>query len=142
MDEAWIRFLVNLLYSRCFLFPFFFFSLLLVLLSFWSHLLWVTGCCNLFPLINVMHLYMGSEQYKGVMRHGVYFDAFCRNTHLWKKWAETSLGEYLLMHYTEYTTSFSPPLGESFFPSVNWVWHKGNNKSNGCCKPPLFKCIM
>lgn len=129
-DKAWISFPLNLFYSR-------FLLLLLVLLSFWNYLFWVTECCNLFPLINVTPIYVGSEQYERVMRLDVYF-AFCRNTHLWKKWTETSLGKYLSMHFTEYAFLFLPPLRESFFPLVNWVWHKGNNKSNGCCKPPLL----
>lgn len=106
MDEAWISFLLDLFEKLL---------LLSALLSFWNHLFWVVECCNLFPLINVTPIHVGPEQYKGVMGHDVYFDAFCRNTHLWKKWSETSLREYLVMHFTEYALLVLPLLGESFF---------------------------
>lgn len=45
-----------------------------------------------------------------------------------------------IIHSTEFAFHFSSPLGERVSPTplVNQVWHKGNDKSNRCCKPLLL----
>lgn len=80
-----------------------------------------------------------NEQWKGLMRHDVYSDAFGENVHLMKKWTETwsilPRNTYYAFHWICFLVSF--PLREkvSSIPLVNLVWHKGNDKSNRCYKP-------
>ena len=68
---------------------FFFYSWNLISVCFLHCLFKVIEYCNFFLLISIIPTCMLNEQWKGLMRHDVYSDAFGENVHLMKKWTET-----------------------------------------------------
>lgn len=76
-------------YPRTYAFLEFFCSWSLVNVCLPHCLFKVIEYCNFFPLISIIPIRMLYEQWKGVMRHDVYSDAFGGNVHLMKKWTET-----------------------------------------------------